>query len=89
MADVKFGVGQIKNPTPKFANWIFRVVLYGAFLINFFLPYVDQDIPQALQLIILKWSGLGVIGVHIVSKLFGYDISDIQDRIDLAKEKKI
>lgn len=28
--DVKFGLGQIKNPTPEMANWIFR----GYFIIS-------------------------------------------------------
>jgi hypothetical protein len=83
-APAKFGFNQIGNPTPKWANWIFRIVLYGAAIVNITV-IAFTDIPQPLQLLLLKYSGSAVIFVHMISKMFGIDLSDVQAKIDLVK----
>lgn len=74
---VKFGIGQISNPTPKTAKNIFRVVLYAAALANLILQIV-VEIPEPVRIIVAKYSIYAVTLVHGISKLFGIDVSDVE-----------
>lgn len=76
MANVKFGLDQIKNQTPQTAKNVFRVVLYTAAAINILLMFIP-DIPLPIKEKILQYCGLVVPACHMFSKLFGIDISDI------------
>lgn len=75
-APVKFGLGQITNPTPKVAKNVFRVVLYTAALINLVLQVI-VEIPEPVRIMVGKYSIYAVTLVHSISKLFGIDISDV------------
>lgn len=76
-APIKFGFGQITNPTPRVAKNIFRVVLYAAALINLILQIV-VEIPEPIRVIVAKYSIYAVTLVHGISKLFGIDITDAE-----------
>ena len=79
MEQVKFGLDQIKNPTPLMAKNIFRIVLYTAAVANIVLDIVTE-IPPDIKAMIAKYSLYLVTGVHSFSKLFGIDISDIEPK---------
>lgn len=75
-APIKFGIGQLQNATPKFATYIFRAVLYTAFIANTVCLMISE-IPEPVKAAIAKYS-VELIGVvHALSRLFGVDISKI------------
>ncbi len=75
-APVKFGLGQLQNATPKFATYIFRAVLYTAFIGNTVCLMISE-IPQPIKDAIAKYSVEAIGITHVLSKLFGVDISKI------------
>jgi hypothetical protein len=70
MNTAKFGLGQIHNPTPQFATWLFRYVLYGATVLNI-ICQVISEIPEPVKAMIGKYSIEAVTLCHILSKMFG------------------
>lgn len=70
MADVKFGLNQIQNPSPQWAKNIFRIVLYASTGMAIVLSTVDE-IPDHVKVSILKYTAEGTALVHAFSKLFG------------------
>lgn len=76
----KFGLGQIKKPTPAFAKWIFRVVLYfssiGTFVIN-----TDDEIQAKTAKRWTKYLAISTIAVHMGSKLFGVEIDENEFKV--------
>lgn len=76
-APVKFGWKQLFKPTPQIAKNIFRVVLYAAALTNIFLMVIDE-IPPHVEAIVGKYSIYAVTLVHMISKLFGIDITGVE-----------
>ena len=79
-APVKFGIDQIVNPTPKSVKNVFRWVLYAAALANLILQIVTE-IPEPVRAIVAKYSLYAVTLVHGISKLFGVDISEVENPI--------
>lgn len=77
MANVKFGLNQITAQTPKAAKYAFRAVLYIAAVANIIVGTITE-IPEPVQVAIMKYSLYGVTLVHAFSKLFGIDMSDSQ-----------
>jgi len=77
---VKFGFGQITNPTPQMAKNVFRIVLYAAAVVNLILQTV-VEIPPHVATIVAKYSLYAVTLVHGFSKLFGIDVSDSEPPI--------
>jgi len=73
---VKFGIGQITNPTPQLAKNVFRVVLYAAVVVNIVIINVPT-IPDHIKVQILSYAGMATGLVHAISKLFGIDITDV------------
>jgi hypothetical protein len=82
-APVKFGIGQIGNPTPKVAKNIFRIMLYAAAVANLLLQVV-VEIPPHVAGIIGKYSLYAVTLAHGFSKLFGIDVSEIPTTFQLT-----
>jgi hypothetical protein len=74
---VRFGIGQITNPTPQLAKNIFRVVLYAAAIVNIVMLNIPS-IPEETKVQIMGYSSMATVIVHAISKLFGIDISDIE-----------
>lgn len=70
MPDTKVGLGQITNPTPKWATWVFRIVLYAAAVMNIIVTVI-AEIPADMQLILLKYSAYAVTLTHMFTRLFG------------------
>ncbi len=75
MADVKFGLGQIKNPTPKWATNVFRIVLYAAAVAGIIIGSISE-IPDPVKVVILKYAAEVTLAVHALTKLFGIVIDD-------------
>lgn len=71
----KFGTDQIGQPTPKWANYVFRAVLYAAAATTIVLGTISE-IPDHVKVIVLKYSIEGVTLVHAFSKLFGVSIAN-------------
>jgi len=74
-AEVKVGFNQISKPTPAWVNTAFNVVLYSAAVLNL-VCLTFADIPEHIQLAILKYSGSAVVFVKGLSHLFGVQIKD-------------
>lgn len=74
-SQVKFGFGQITNPTPSWAKWAFRVFFYVTSLATVIIT-MTGDIPDSIALEITKWVSIANMAVHGLSKMFGIDISD-------------
>lgn len=72
-AKVKFGFRQIKNVTPLWAKWVFRVFLYLASVVNLAL-IIFTNIPAETKLIITKWITFATLSVHLASKMFGVEL---------------
>jgi len=75
--ETKFGLGQIGNHTPSWANWIFRIALYACSLLILCLTTLNvsriglnsddvKDLVAALSLAIMAIHGLTkMIGVEV------------------------
>lgn len=85
-APVKFGIAQIGNPTPKVVKNVFRWVLYAAALANLILQIV-VEIPEPVRAIVAKYSLYAVTLTHGISKLFGVDISEVENPIMTRQQK--
>ncbi len=70
-----FGFNQISNPTPSSINWVFRIVLYAAAVLNIVCSIVTE-IPEPVKVIIGKYSVEAVALVHAFSKMFGVPLPD-------------
>jgi hypothetical protein len=75
MAEVKLGFNQIAKPTPNWVNITFNVILYTAAAVNI-ICLAFADIPEHIQLAVLKYSGSAVVCVKGLSHLFGVQITD-------------
>jgi hypothetical protein len=75
-APIKWGLNWISAPTPQKITWIFRVVLYAAFITSEVLP-MFPEIPEHIALHISKNCLRAVALVHMLSKTFGIDISKV------------
>ena len=69
------GINQITNPTPAWANWIFRIVLYVCSLGNIVVTTFTK-LPDDVKLEIVEWSSFLVIAVHMASKMFGVPLPE-------------
>jgi hypothetical protein len=72
MANVKFGVGQINNPTPQWAKNAFRWFFYITSIITIALD-IFTEIPPDIKLIINASVVKANLLVHALSKLFGIE----------------
>lgn len=73
-AKLKFGVGQLQNPTPQFVNYIQRGFLYLSMLWAFLAPTLTSIPPNILSEInmwLLRGNGI----LSITSKFFGWDFT--------------
>ncbi len=70
---VKFGLGQIKHPTPPLATKIFRVILYTVGVLNI-ATMTFSDIPIEISEVINKWSAEVIVFAHAITKLFGLNL---------------
>lgn len=75
MNKVKFGLGQIGNPTPQWATWTFRVLLYAGAIVTVVLSTVSE-IPDNIKLVVAKYTLEGITLVHALTKMFGITITD-------------
>ena len=65
-----WGLNQISNPTPAFATWLFRIVLYVANLGN--LAIISfTNMPDHTKITIVAVSSFVTLAVHSASKMFG------------------
>lgn len=69
------GFNQINNPTPAWANWAFRIVLYVAALGNIYVTIFTQ-LPPDIKDLIVGISSFVTIATHMASKMFGVPIPD-------------
>ena len=68
-----FGVNQISNPTPNWANWIFRTLLYAGAITTIVLSTITE-IPDNVKLVVAKYTLEGITLVHAFTKMFGITI---------------
>lgn len=71
--EVKFGLGQVSNPTPPVVTNIFRWVLYTVGVLNI-ATMTFTAIPAEVTDIINTWSAEVIVFAHAISKLFGLNI---------------
>lgn len=79
-ATVKFGLGQIANPTPKAAKWANRIItgiigVYGIIIAN----TGANVIPEVTQELINPYIIMIPAVTLYVSKLFGWNLSTTPD----------
>lgn len=67
------GLNQINNPTPAWVAKAFNIILYTAAALNIVI-LAFADIPEHIQLAVLKYSGAAVVMVKGLSHLFGVEI---------------
>lgn len=72
---VKIGIGQITNPTPLWAKYIFRAYTFLAGLWAILAPNITT-IDEHTMAEINKWILIGVPVIHYAIKFFGWDYSD-------------
>lgn len=72
MDNVKFGTGQIKNPTPAWAKWFFRIFFYVTQTANLGLIMLTE-IPAETKLRITEYVQFANLAVHGSTKLFGIE----------------
>lgn len=80
-AVTKFGVNQIWEKTPIWANVVFRVALYLAAATTIVLSTISE-IPDHTKVVIMKYSLEGVTLIHAFSKLFGIQITNDPTQIN-------
>lgn len=79
---VGFGVGQISNPSPVWATWVFRIVLYAASITTFIVT-TAKGIPDSVAINIASYCSMATMVAHALSKMVGIDITkDAQDAKD-------
>ena len=71
MANLQFGVGQLKKPTPKILKIIFKTIVFLAALWAFLSPQLD--ITEILVNAINKWTLVGLGLVRFLIQFFGLD----------------
>lgn len=73
---VKFGLGQLNNPTPMWANYIFRAISFitGIWAL---IQHMDMGFAPEMVAKINAWALLGLPLIHFTTKFFGwsYDTS--------------
>lgn len=69
---VKFGLGQINNPTPTLAKNIFRTYSFLAGLFALLAPSLSE-IPEETMGDITRWLLIGGTVIHFTIKFFGWD----------------
>lgn len=75
MKKILFGFNQIKQETPAFAKWVFRVVLYAA-AIGTLVVNTIPEIPDHTADLIAKYSLYAITLTHSISKMFGIKVED-------------
>lgn len=73
----KFGLGQLKNQTPKWALWIFRIVILLT-TVGVYLVSSDETIPDATQVKLLVYLKAVDMFVWGLVKMFGIEPDSIQ-----------
>lgn len=75
MAEIKFGTGQIKNPTPSRVNLIVRVfnAVAGAFL-GWMMTTPNGMIGNKTQGYISSILGLAILLINVLAPLFGIEL---------------
>lgn len=71
--EVKFGFGQVANPTPPAVTNVFRIILYTVGVLNIAtmtFTAIPPDISEAIN----NWSAEVIVFAHAISKLFGLNI---------------
>jgi hypothetical protein len=68
----KFGLGQIGNSTPKWAQVAFRIFFYATGIATVILD-IYTEIPSDIKLIINSEVIKANLLVHAISKMFGID----------------
>lgn len=66
---------KIVSPTPAWANWVFRIVLYVAALGNIYVTIFTQ-LPQETKDMIVGVSSFVTIAVHLASRMFGVPLPE-------------
>jgi len=75
MNKTKFGFGQILSETPKWATWIFRVVLYAAGATVIIVGSL-HSIPAPVKVDILTTCSEVTLAVHGLTRMFGLQVQD-------------
>jgi uncharacterized membrane protein len=84
-APTTFGFGQIGNPTPQWATWMFRIYFYlckFAIVVIAMLP--AERIPAAVKVEIILWIGISDAAVHGFSRMWGIDTKALQEEASNA-----
>lgn len=79
----EFGINQVGNKTPAWAQWMFRIFFYLVSFVNLYLAF-DTTVPPELMHTILKWSTLLVMAVHGFSRMWGIDTKQYQSEANDA-----
>lgn len=78
---VGFGFGQLDNPSPRWAKWVFRIVLYLCSFATFVLTVMPaKRVSPETALEIIGYLAIVIVGVHGFSKMVGINIDkDAED----------
>ncbi len=71
MANLQFGVGQLKKPTPRVLKLLFKTIVFLAALWAFLSPQLD--IAEAIVNSINKWTLISLGLVRFLIQFFGLD----------------
>lgn len=75
MADQKFGLNQIGNPSPKWAKWVFRIFFYVTSMTTLALS-MFTTIPTETKLHIAEAVAFANMAVHSLMKMVGVEVED-------------
>lgn len=82
MQKTTFGIGSINTPTPKWATYLFRVVLYFSTLGTIglsTLTFFDRFLTSQDKLDAIGIFGFVTLGVHLFTRAFGLQPIDPKD----------
>lgn len=74
MANTKFGLSQIAEQTPKWATWVFRVVLYLCAIVSLYITTYDFS-PETVKEV-AKICAATTVFVHGLTRMFGLTVSN-------------
>lgn len=71
---VKFGIGQLQNPTPLFVKYTFRCILFISAL--WALLSTQFGLPADVMAMINKWLLIGNSTINLAIQFFGLDFEN-------------
>jgi hypothetical protein len=84
----KFGIGQIGNTTPKWAQVSFRIFFYATGIATVILD-IYTEIPSDIKLMINSEVIKANLLVHAISKMFGINVTQYEVKTDVPNDQAL